>query len=180
MNILDKIYIYILFVMAASSDIMPEHIQHAARKKSGSFTVLEYTKAEKKTKSLSRGLGRIRQNLLKRSHSTANIESVMHNAVLRDDPDTLKAILTSERVPQLDKYTPVGITALHQACNGGSLACVKLLVKAGADIHLKTKNSLVSTPLQLAVRNGHFEVAEYLISKGAKDGDIKDGHQKES
>lgn len=109
-----------------------------------------------------------------RSSSTISVEIVMHNAVLREDTGTLGRVLVDENL-QINAKSPAGFTALHQACILGSLSCTKMLLNSGADIFLKSIEG--DTPLQLAVLSGHFEVAEYLISMGAKDSDISDGVQ---
>ena len=57
----------------------------------------------------------------------------------------------------------------------GNLTCIEMLMSCGADLYAKSKEK--ETALQLAVKNSHFEVAEYLISMGAKDSEIKDGIQ---
>ena len=109
-----------------------------------------------------------------RSSSTADVEIVMHNAVIREDSGTLGRVLNDENI-QINRMSPAGYTALHQACILGNLPCAKLLVGAGADLFVKSKGD--DTSLQLAVTNGHFEVAEFLISMGAKDTEIRDGVQ---
>jgi ankyrin repeat protein len=43
---------------------------------------------------------------------------------------------------------------------------VELLLECGANIN--TKNISRLTPLRMAVRRGHIEVADFLMSKGGK------------
>jgi len=110
----------------------------------------------------------------RRSISTADVALVMHNAVLREDSGALERVLRDENLV-INDPNPNGLTALLQSCTLGNLACIKLLLNAGADLYVKCPDS--RTALQLAVTNGHFEVAEFLISVGSKDEDIRNGVQ---
>ncbi|KAG8225218.1 hypothetical protein J437_LFUL012693 [Ladona fulva] len=56
-------------------------------------------------------------------------------------------------------------TALHVAAAGGHMACVHLLVQAGAQLDATDRDH--STPLMLAVRAGHNDVVAYLVRAGA-------------
>ena len=61
-----------------------------------------------------------------------------------------------------------GESVLHVATKYGCLACVKLLVEAGADVNAPTYDNHYSnrTPLHLAIRYGYPEVADYLMTHG--------------
>ena len=55
--------------------------------------------------------------------------------------------------------------ALKMAAPGRNVACVKILVEAGADVN--DKDYYGTTPLARAVKGGHEECVEFLLSKGA-------------
>ncbi len=55
-----------------------------------------------------------------------------------------------------------GETALYQACFGGSLDIVKVLIDAGADVTIT--NAQGKTPLDVAIENNHQEIVHYLES----------------
>ncbi len=57
-------------------------------------------------------------------------------------------------------------TALHYACSGGSLECVKLLLDAGSDIAEKDRNG--ETPLFKASLRGHLDILKLLLEKSEK------------
>ena len=57
------------------------------------------------------------------------------------------------------------VTLLHKAAEKGSLDCVKLLVEAGADVNALTSER--TPPIHLAKRNGHEDLARFLIEHGA-------------
>uniref|UniRef100_A0A8D8S235 Ankyrin repeat domain-containing protein 29 n=1 Tax=Cacopsylla melanoneura TaxID=428564 RepID=A0A8D8S235_9HEMI len=58
---------------------------------------------------------------------------------------------------------PNGESAVHAACLGGHLSCVKLLIRAGASPNLVNVEGL--TPTDLALSNKHYNVTQYLTKK---------------
>lgn len=59
-----------------------------------------------------------------------------------------------------------GLTALHFAARQGSMAAARALVEGGVNVNLKSPGD-DATPLLVAIINGHFDLAAYLIDKGA-------------
>jgi len=59
-----------------------------------------------------------------------------------------------------------GMTAAHHAAGFGRIACLRLLVDAGALLELKT-NSGGCTPLLLAAQEGHAECCSLLLAVGS-------------
>ncbi len=59
-----------------------------------------------------------------------------------------------------------GLTALHFAARQGSAAAVAALVEAGADVN-QVSPADRATPLLIATVNGQFDIATYLLDKGA-------------
>jgi ankyrin repeat protein len=59
-----------------------------------------------------------------------------------------------------------GLTPLLFATRQGSLATVRVLVAAGADVNHASIDR--SSPLLVAVQNGHYEIGAFLIDHGAK------------
>ena len=63
-------------------------------------------------------------------------------------------------------YRPAGgLTPLLYSAREGCVACARILVEAGADINLGDPENI--SPLLMAVVNGRYDVAAYLIKKGA-------------
>ena len=85
-------------------------------------------------------------------------------------PLILGCALQAQQLSQVDED-------LLAASRKGDLARVKALVEGGASIEAKTRYD--TTPLFFAARNGHLEVVEYLISKGA-DVNVTDSFYKMS
>ena len=111
---------------------------------------------------------------LSRSSSYADSETVLMNAVANADSGTVKRILESNHKVDLNAIRN-GFSPLHHACMIGDINIVKLLIKYNVNVNLKTSDG--RTPIKLAVANGHFELAELLITNGSLDSDIIDGVQ---
>jgi ankyrin repeat protein len=62
--------------------------------------------------------------------------------------------------------TQGGLTALHFAARQGSFAAARALVEGGANVNIPSPGDKAS-PLLTALINGHFDLAAYLIDKGA-------------
>ncbi len=62
--------------------------------------------------------------------------------------------------------TQGGLTALHYAARQGNMSTVQALVEAGADVDKASPGDRTS-PLLIAVINGHFDIAAYLLEHGA-------------
>lgn len=63
-------------------------------------------------------------------------------------------------------YRQGGLSALHYAVREGESRTVHALIDAGADIDLKTAGD-ETTPMLMAVINGHFDLALELLERGA-------------
>ncbi len=59
-----------------------------------------------------------------------------------------------------------GLTALHFAVRQGSANSVRALAEGGVDLNAPSPGDR-ATPLLVALINGHFDVAAYLVDKGA-------------
>jgi ankyrin repeat protein len=71
--------------------------------------------------------------------------------------------ITSEPRAQ---YRPTGgLTAMLYAARTGCKGCVEALLDGGADINMPTPDGV--TPLMLALDNGNYDVAKYLLGRGA-------------
>lgn len=60
-----------------------------------------------------------------------------------------------------------GTTPLYVASSVGALACVRVLLKHGADVNKASSSG--SVPLMVAVQNGHINVVEELVNTGEVD-----------
>jgi ankyrin repeat protein len=87
------------------------------------------------------------------------------DAAARGDVDRLRTLV--DQVP-VDKGDYDHRTAIHLAASEGILEAVEVLIELGADP--SPCDRWGGTPLDDAIRSGHAEVAEYLLSKGGKRG----------
>ncbi|MFN7144147.1 MAG: ankyrin repeat domain-containing protein [Myxococcota bacterium] len=79
------------------------------------------------------------------------------------DPVRIQSVLAADPAAATRRDAE-GRTALHHAAEG-DLAAVEALVEGGADIDARTKAG--ATPLYLAVRANRYEIARYLLDRGA-------------
>jgi uncharacterized protein len=68
--------------------------------------------------------------------------------------------------PRAQHLSYGGLTAMLYATREGCLSCVQALTDGGAKLDMTDPESV--TPLIEAITNAHFDVAKYLIAKGAK------------
>ena len=109
---------------------------------------------------------------LRRVSSDVSEEDVLSFAIVEGDINLLRSTIDDAQV-NVNYMRPPGTAPLHQACALGNLQIVELLIKGGANIHLRDYRDL--SPLQIANLYGQFEIAEYLIRMGSPVVDIKDG-----
>lgn len=82
---------------------------------------------------------------------------------LLGDPVRMEAALASDP-GAVSRRDAEGRTALHHAAEG-NLAAVEVLVERGADVDARTRAGV--TPLFVAVRANRYEIARYLLERGA-------------
>jgi ankyrin repeat protein len=71
--------------------------------------------------------------------------------------------ITSE--PRVQYRPTGGLTALLYAARVGCRACIEALLKGGADINLPNPDGM--TAMMMAIDNGQYETARYLLDRGA-------------
>ncbi len=69
--------------------------------------------------------------------------------------------------------TQGGLTALHFAVRQGSIGAARALVDGGVDVNLVSPGDQAS-PLLVALINGHFDLAAFLLEKGANPSLLSD------
>ncbi|HWK55216.1 MAG TPA: ankyrin repeat domain-containing protein [Hyphomicrobiales bacterium] len=87
---------------------------------------------------------------------------VEQRAIVRD----WERLVTAE--PRVKEMQRGGYTAMLYAAREACLACVEVLLEAGADINRPTPDNV--SPLVLALLNMHYDLARYLLEHGADPG----------
>ena len=92
-------------------------------------------------------------------------EVLLQEIVTEGDATLVGEVLSSGIVTDVNKMSPVGLTALHQSALDGNLACAKTLVVNGADVNIVDSDGW--TPLHAAAANGHPDIVRYLLKSGS-------------
>jgi ankyrin repeat protein len=87
-------------------------------------------------------------------------------AACRDGHKVLVEWLLRSSYANVNARGDFGETPLHNACWGGDLECVRLLLDRGADVHASDRYG--ATSLHFACRQGHAECARLLLGRGAR------------
>lgn len=80
--------------------------------------------------------------------------------------DVAKRLIEEEGY-DVDDQDNAGNSSLHEAALNGHLDIVKLLIKHGANVNIKSYEMFQDTPLVDASANGHLDVVQYLLDHGA-------------
>ena len=98
---------------------------------------------------------------------TDRIEAII-DAACDGDEAAMQTLLKQDSTLANAKDNNIQTTPLTNASHRGYLNIVKLLVLTGADVNAKEGNYGKSTALHWAATDGHSDVVEYLVSKGAE------------
>lgn len=93
-----------------------------------------------------------------------NGQTGLAQAIAEDKPEWIKYIIGVDKW-LLSRKDSFGNGAMHISARFGNLAVVKLLQKLGCKID--EFNNQKQSPMFLAIRYGHFDVVDYLLSQGA-------------
>lgn len=105
------------------------------------------------------------QRHLCRASSNAHINyALMRKAIKERNRFDLLSLL-NRKGEDINALGPDGLTVLHHAAIAGTRKVIEMLFFFGAKINVKTSEG--DFPLDLAVRAGNYDIAQYLIEKGA-------------
>jgi len=106
------------------------------------------------------------ENDLVAAFLTRNPELGVHEAAVLGRLNRLRE-LVREDPSRVHQVAPSDWTPVHFAAFSGNVACVRLLIEMGADIHRRAMRSSKITPLQSAMFTRRFEVVQLLLEHGA-------------
>ena len=109
----------------------------------------------------------------KRQKSCGQLQSALVIMAIRDNDSIQLWRLLSLRDVDVNETDGAGMKPIHYASLFGSLEMLKILIQNEADYNATTRNG--DSCLDIAVQEGNFEVAQYLILKGAKIKNIVNG-----
>ena len=92
-------------------------------------------------------------------------EVILQHVVIEGDVEGMKDVLSSEMKSAVNRMSPVGLTALHQAAVDGNVECANVLILNGADVNVQDCEGW--TPLHAAAVEGHTEFVHFLLMANA-------------
>jgi ankyrin repeat protein len=93
---------------------------------------------------------------------------VLHRAVVSGrDMGSLLASGEGGWAEELDRRSEAGLTPLHLAATKGDVMAARALIRAGAEVDVRTSGGAWNTPLWYACRYGHAEGVKALVTGGA-------------
>ena len=101
----------------------------------------------------------------KRRSVTFQPEVLLQDIVTVGDVKEVHEVLSSGMIPDVNKMSPAGLTALHQSAIDGNLECAKALVTNGANVN--SVDCEKWTPLHAAAMTGHADLVIFLLQSGA-------------
>ena len=108
---------------------------------------------------------RSRENDSDRRSVSFQPEVLLQEVVTEGDVIKVKEIIKSGLVEDVNKISPVGLTALHQSALDGNLECARTLVLNGADVNSVDVEGW--TPLHAAAATGHADIVRFLLCAGS-------------
>ncbi len=92
-------------------------------------------------------------------------EVLLQDIVTVGDAKEVRQVLQSGIIPDVNKMSPAGLTALHQSAIDGNMECAETLVRNGANVN--STDCEQWTPLHAASMSGHVSLVQFLITSGA-------------
>lgn len=109
----------------------------------------------------------IRGEEFKNSTNSRGITALMFSSIGKNPrKHRIAQLLVASGAAVDDRRNPDGDSALLWACLGGTLAVVKLLIEAGADVNVVNKKGM--SAIKQAVQSGNLEVVKLLQDRGAQ------------
>ena len=92
-------------------------------------------------------------------------EVLLHEIVTDGDAKVVSEMLESGAIPDINKMSPAGLTALHQSAIDGNVECARALIKNGAKVNCMDCEGW--TPLHASAMTNNVELCKFLLESGA-------------
>ena len=114
----------------------------------------------------------VRRHLI-RTASTSKVQYAMIRlAIIEGNHQDLQALLR-RKDSKINEIEGDGMASIHFAAMYGTCESIKILLKEGAIINIPSTKG--EYPVDIACKNGNFEIAQLLIEKGARLDHVVDG-----
>ncbi|HUS08553.1 MAG TPA: ankyrin repeat domain-containing protein [Bryobacteraceae bacterium] len=90
----------------------------------------------------------------------------LFSAAEKGDTERVIALLAESR-SSVNAHRADGWTALHLAAYYGHAATAEVLLANGADVHLRSANTMNNTPIHAAAAGGHIAAISVLLAHGS-------------
>ena len=100
-------------------------------------------------------------------------EVVLQSVVTEGDIEEVKDVL--QNISDVNRMSPIGLTALHQSALDGNWECASMLILNGADVNVQDCEGW--TPLHAAAIEGHAEFVRCLLLANADPGIHNDDNE---
>eukprot|EP00794_Sanderia_malayensis_P004806 gene4806-5436_t len=108
-----------------------------------------------------------------RTISSSQVQYVRVRAAIADHNRAELQALLRKRNINVNEIEPDGMAAIHYAAMIGTQEIIEILINEGAAFDVTTKNG--EYPLDIAMRTGNYDVAQFLIEKGARLDNVVNG-----
>ena len=92
-------------------------------------------------------------------------EVLLQEMVTDGDAKVVSEMLESGAIPDINKMSPAGLTALHQSAIDGNVECARTLIKNGAKVNCMDCEGW--TPLHASAMTNNAELCKFLLESGA-------------
>ena len=110
---------------------------------------------------------------LNRAASSSKVQYAMIRSAISEGSYLELQTLLRRRDVRINEIEGDGMAAIHFAAMYGTPESVEILINEGAKVNFPNNNG--EYPLDIAVKNGNFEIAQFLIEKGARLDNVING-----
>ena len=119
----------------------------------------------RKSSIVSPGRRRSSDSQARRKSVSFQPEVLLQQIVTDGDAKLVSEMIESGAIPDINKMSPAGLTALHQSAIDGNIECARTLIKNGAKVNCMDCEGW--TPLHASAMTNNVELCKFLLESGA-------------